>query len=298
MLGFVFAVLATTLAWAEDGDADVRVMSFNIRYGTADDGANHWDRRKEFLVETIRVFSPDLLGTQETLKFQRDYLAEQFPEYDWVGVGREDGRDGGEMTALYYRRDRFHKIEEGHFWLSETPEIPGSKSWDSALPRMVTWVRLSDRRRDERKRSDAPPILFANTHFDHRGAKARTESARLVHRRLAALAGGAAVVLTGDFNTREASEPYRALFASEAAKPPMLIDCHRAANPEPAENEGTFSGFDATSTGGDRIDWIACSRDWDVTSAKIDRTQREGRTPSDHLPVEAVLRRRRDNAGR
>src|SRR5690242_18659922 len=132
--------LSSHVSRADDAARDLRVMSYNIRYGTAPDGENHWDRRKDFLAETIRVFAPDLLGTQETLAAQRDLLAEKLPEYDHLGVGREDGRDQGEMAALFYKRDRFEKLGGGHFWLSETPDKPGSKSWDSALPRMVTWV--------------------------------------------------------------------------------------------------------------------------------------------------------------
>ena len=124
----------------------VRVMSYNIRYGTANDGENHWDKRRVFLIDTIRQFDPDLLGTQETLGFQRDYLAKALPTYEVLGVGRDDGAEKGEMTALYFKRDRFEKLDGGHFWLSETPEIPASKSWDTALTRMATWVRLRDRR--------------------------------------------------------------------------------------------------------------------------------------------------------
>jgi endonuclease/exonuclease/phosphatase family metal-dependent hydrolase len=272
---------------AEKAANDVRVMSFNIRYGTARDGENHWDHRKEFLVETIRAFDPDLLGTQETLRFQRDYLAEHLPGHGWVGVGRNDGRDDGEMMALYYRKERFEKLEEGHFWLSETPEKAGSKSWDSSLPRMVTWVKLRDRRRAE-----ARATLFLNTHFDHQGAQARLESARLLRRRIAALGKDGSVILTGDFNTDEGSEPYRALFAQVDDRPSPVIDTLRAAHPDRKAGEGTFSGFKAEATGGARIDWIGVSRDWNVVKAEIDRTAREGRTPSDHFPVTAVLRPR------
>jgi endonuclease/exonuclease/phosphatase family metal-dependent hydrolase len=282
-LGLVFAAITATLASAEEGQADVRVMTFNIRYGTAEDGENHWNRRKEFLAETIRAFDPDLLGTQETLKFQRDFLAEKLPEHDWVGVGRDDGRDNGEMMAIYYRRDRFNKLDEGHFWLSDTPDEIGSKSWDSSLPRMVTWVLLADQRQ-----ADAPPILFANTHFDHLGPKARLESAKLLRRRLAVMAEGAAVILTGDFNAGETSPPYRALFAASENEL-SLTDCFRASHPTATENEGTFSGFDAANAGGARIDWIACSEEWKVQSCEIDRTSKDGRTPSDHLPVTATL---------
>src|SRR5262249_5662788 len=155
-------------------DTDVRVMSFNIRFGTAKDGDNHWDLRKELLIETIRAFDPDLLGTQETLGSQRDFIAAKLMTYDFLGVGRDDGREQGEMRARYYKRDRFENLDGGHFWLSEPPDTIGSKNWDSSLPRMVTWVKLRDRR-DEK----GAPILFFNTHFDHMGKTARLESARL-----------------------------------------------------------------------------------------------------------------------
>ena len=271
-----------------DGPApDVRVMSFNIRYGTAADGDNHWEKRRQFLVETIKAFDPDLLGTQETLGFQRDYIAAKLQGYDVVGAGREDGREKGEMAALFFKRARFEKLDGGHFWLSQTPDAPGSKSWDSALPRMVTWVKLRDRRQP-----NAKPILFLNTHFDHRGVEARAESARLLSRRAAELGRECRVIVTGDFNTDEGSEPYKILFSPADGNRAALGDTYRMAFPGRAKNEGTFSGFKVDATAGPRIDWIAVSRDWRVMKAGIDRTAREGRTPSDHFPVTAVLRPR------
>jgi endonuclease/exonuclease/phosphatase family metal-dependent hydrolase len=265
-------------------DVQVRVMSFNIRYGTASDGDNHWDRRREFLLETIRTFNPDLLGTQETLKFQRDWLAEKLPDYEVLGVGRNDGKDDGEMMALYFRRDRFECLDSGHFWLSETPDVIGSQSWDSALPRMVTWVRLRDR-----QQPDTAPVLFLNTHFDHKGPKARLESARLLRQRVESLRDGAAVVVSGDFNAGADSDPYRALFGEPDGAASPLVDSYRVAHPSVATDEGTFSGFKASETKGARIDWIGVSRDWTVVNAAIDRTARDGRTPSDHCPVTAIL---------
>ncbi len=272
---------------ADDLASDVRVMSFNIRYGTAQDGDNHWEKRKEFLIKTIKAFDPDLLGTQETLSFQRDFIAEKLPGYDVLGVGRDDGRERGEMTALYFKRSRFEKIDGGHFWLSQTPEQPGSKSWDSSLPRMVTWVKLRDRRQP-----NAKPIMFFNTHFDHRGTEARTESARLLRRRVAELIKSCRVIVTGDFNTGEGSEPYRELFYPNNDGPSLLSDTYRVTYHGRAPNEGTFSGFKAEDSNGPRIDWIGASKDWWIVAASIDRTAREGRTPSDHFPVTAVLRMR------
>jgi endonuclease/exonuclease/phosphatase family metal-dependent hydrolase len=260
-------------------------MSFNIRYGTANDGDNHWDKRKEFLVETIKAFNPDLLGTQETLGFQRDYLAGKLKGYGVLGVGRDDEREAGEMTALYFKLDRFEKLDGGHFWLSETPDKPGSKSWDAALTRMVTWVKLRDRRQPRAK-----PIVFFNTHFDHRGAQPRTESARLLRRRVAEMAASSRVIVTGDFNAGEASNPYLAFFDAEAGRPSPVSDTYRTAHPARAAEEGTFSSFKAGAKDGGRIDWIAVSREWRVIGAAIDRTEREGRAPSDHFPVTAVVR--------
>lgn len=267
-----------------DESGSLRVMSFNIRYGNAADGDNRWSNRKEAVVKTIEAFSPDLLGTQETLRFQRDYLAEQLPQYESVGVGRVDGKFEGEMMALFFRKDRFEKLEEGHFWLSESPEKVGSVSWDSSLPRMATWVRLQDK-----KQPDAPKLLFINTHFDHVGVVARNESAKLIRSKASELARGASIIVTGDFNAGEASEPYEFLFGKIDGEQSPLVDSLRSVRPDRGQEEGTFSGFVATNRKGARIDWIGVSRDLKVTSAEIDRTEKDGRTPSDHFPVTAIV---------
>jgi endonuclease/exonuclease/phosphatase family metal-dependent hydrolase len=285
-VGLVAAILGLALAPADDAPTDVRVMSFNIRYGTARDGENHWDKRKAFLAETVKAFAPDLLGTQETLAFQRDFLTEQLPGHGAFAAGRDDGKEAGEMAALYWRRDRFEKTDGGHFWLSDRPDTAGSKGWDAALPRVATWVKLRDR-----AVPNAKPVLFLNVHFDHRGTKARAESAKLLREKLTALGAGCSVVVTGDFNADEGSEPYRALFGKQGDAESPVVDTFRVMHPIRAAGEGTFSGFRAGQTGGPRIDWIGGSRDWTVRSAAIDRTVRDGRTPSDHFPVTAVLRR-------
>jgi len=287
-------LLSTFVPWGESrgrgadaaaqGGVAVRVMSFNIRYGTAKDGDNHWDRRRDFLVETIRTFGPDLLGTQETLAFQRDYLAEKFPEFEPWGVGRDDGQDNGEMAALFYRRERFEKLDGGHFWLSETPDKVGSRGWDAALPRIVSWVKLRDRRRE-----NAPPVFFFNTHFDHRGAQAQLEGGRLLRRQILSMAKDCSVIVTGDFNAGEGSPPYQALFGTDDGRDSPVVDSYRTFYPRRKADEGTFNGFKPDAVTGPRIDWIAPSRDWQVTSAAIDRTTKDGRTASDHFAVTAVL---------
>lgn len=280
----VLPLLVSTLV--ADEPPEVTVVSFNIRYGSARDGENRWDQRRDALVERIRDLDPDLLGTQETLEFQRDFLAEKLTGYEVGGVGRDDGKRAGEMMAVYWRTARFEKLEVGHFWLSETPDVPGSKSWDSSLPRMATWVKLRDRRAE-----DAPSVLFVNTHFDHRGPEARRESAALIRERITSLGKGCSVILTGDFNAAEGSDPYSALLADRDGTPSPLVDAYRIAHPERRTDEGTFSGFRTRPVEGGRIDWITCTRDWKVQRAEIDREGREGRYPSDHFAVRALLSR-------
>jgi endonuclease/exonuclease/phosphatase family metal-dependent hydrolase len=151
---------------------------------------------------------------------------------------------------------------------------------------MVTWVKLRDRRQP-----DAAPIVFFNTHMDHLGVTARLESAQLIRRRLAELGAGSSLVLTGDFNTGEGSAPYLVVFGPLAGQPSPIVDTYRVAHPERGPNEASFSAFAAGARPGERIDWIGVSRDWQVVKGAIDFAARDGRTPSDHFSVNAVLRR-------
>ncbi|MEW4453915.1 endonuclease/exonuclease/phosphatase family protein [Bremerella sp. JC817] len=291
-LSLLAGIAAATL-FSSDADADAKtkpadqltVMSFNVRYGSANDGDDVWDNRKEFLVETIQEVSPDLLGTQECLNFQRDFIAKHLPGYEVHAASREDGKEKGEMCAIFFRTDRFEKLDGGHFWLSETPEVPGSKSWDSSLPRMASWVKL----KDKKSKSDRP-ILYVNTHFDHRGEQARIESAKQI-RNWAAQFADCDLVLTGDFNAGEDSAPYKAMFAQAEGKDSVFGDSYRIATPKRSAEEGTFNGFKPSATSGDRIDWIGVSENFNVMKASILRNNRDGHTPSDHFPISAQLNR-------
>jgi endonuclease/exonuclease/phosphatase family metal-dependent hydrolase len=201
-----------------------------------------------------------------------------------LAAGRDDGKEKGEMTALYWRKDRFAKLDGGYFWLSETPAKVGSRGWDAALPRITTWVKLSDRRDPKEK-----PILFINTHFDHKGKKARLESAELLRKKIAKLGDGCSVIVTGDFNADDDSPPHKALFGAVDGKKSSIVDTFRVAHPKQVKGTGTFSGFKAGHIDGSRIDWIGCSRDWTILGAAIDHTAKNGHTPSDHFPVTALL---------
>ncbi|MFQ5601499.1 MAG: endonuclease/exonuclease/phosphatase family protein, partial [Candidatus Krumholzibacteriia bacterium] len=275
--GILVAALVTWAGSSADARAEedasaarvYRVMSFNIRYGTANDGPNAWDHRKELLLGAITRDRPDLLGVQECLLFQAEFLQEHLPGYDFVGAGRDDGRAAGEMCAIFFRRDRFEKLDEGHFWLSETPEVPGSKSWDSALPRVASWVKLGTR--DD----SLTTIHLFNTHFDHAGEKARLESAKLLRRRVSKLCRGAPAIICGDFNApADAGGPYRALVLGTPDEitraEESFVDTYRRAHPARAGNEGTFNAFRGESRG-PRIDWIVVSKVFDVLEAAIDR---------------------------
>lgn len=258
----------------------LRVMSFNVRFGQANDGENHWDHRKSFLVDTIKAFSPDLLGTQETLKFQADYISENVEGYEYFGRSRM--KTPNEHCGIFYRKSRFTQLAGGHFWLSETPEVPESKSWDSSLPRMVSWVLLNDKTNET-----GDPILFVNTHFDHKGVQARAESGKLIRQRIESLkhlADNPIVILTGDFNTDEGSEPYQALLENND----WFTDTYREVHPERKPDECTFNSWIGRTVGA-RIDWIFVDSRLKVTEAEIVRTSRNERYPSDHYPVTAIV---------
>lgn len=264
------------------GPPALRVMTFNIRYGTAADGANAWPHRRELCASRIRAADPDVLGVQEALAIQNEYLLASCPGYEALGVGRDDGVAKGEFSTLFVRRARFRVLASGTFWYGDTPDVVGTKSLDAALPRIATWARLVDRRAGER------PLLVVNTHFDHRGERARAAAAVQLRAFLARHAEGAAVVVLGDFNTTPGSEPHRVLLGS-GDDGVALYDSLRAALGKPVGDEGTFHGF-APRSDGRRIDWILHTAPLGAIAATIDRTRDGARFPSDHDPVVVTLR--------
>ncbi|MFK7767810.1 MAG: endonuclease/exonuclease/phosphatase family protein [Mariniblastus sp.] len=280
---FVMTLLNCSSSIAQETESTtkpIRAMSFNIRLGVAKDGANHWDKRKEIVAKTILKFDADLVGTQETWDFQAEYLAKALSAHTYVGRSRQsDGK--GEQCGIFFRKSRFDKLTEGHFWLSKTPDQPGSKSWDSSLPRMATWLKLWDR---ENRQS----VFIINTHFDHRGKTARSEGSKLIRKFVNSLPTSSHVIVTGDFNAPENSSPYRSLFAELDGNQSPLLDTYRKIRPIASNEEGTFSAFNGKKTGS-RIDWVGCSRNFQIESAEIDRSSFDGRFPSDHYPVTAVL---------
>ncbi len=274
---------ATSLA-AVDGpvaEVPVRVMSFNVRNSRAQDGENAWPKRTELFFATVERFGPDLVGFQEVLADQYDALVARLPEYGFSGVARDDGKRQGEWSCVAYRKNRFTVVADGNFWLSETPTVIGSKSWDAALTRLCSWVRL----RDEQNGRE---YVFANTHFDHKGVIARQESSRLLSRQLSEIAKGVPAILIGDFNITEDNPAYAVLVRPAAPGAVRWIDSFRTMYPKRSSEESSFHAFKGGATGS-RIDFIFHTDHFRTKAASVDRSGENGRFPSDHYPVTAVL---------
>jgi len=261
---------------------ELSVMTFNLRVRTILDGSNIWDRRRDQVVERVRSFDPDLLGTQEGLDSMETYLRQQLGDYTFRGVGRSDGRHSGEMCGVFFKTARFDLLDGGHFWLSTTPEKPGSRGWGAIFPRMVTWVKL-------RPRDGGATFWWFNTQFDAFSGRARMQSAKLLRERMAHIADGMPCIVTGDFNASPSSSPYRTLLAEQQPPTSSLHDVFQAAHPVDTRKAGTVHFFTGW-TGGWRMDWILASSHFQTIDAEIAHTRGPGGYPSDHFPVTARLR--------
>lgn len=273
-----FAVLfaaASTAVGKED--VTVSVMSFNIRFDNPADGSDAWPHRKDWVAEIIREHA-DIVGMQEVKKNQFDELKERLPNYEFYGVGRDDGKEAGEYVPLAWKTDRFEATEKGVFWLSETPDVP-SNGWDADLNRVSTWARLKDKQTGRQ-------FLVLNTHFDHRGEQARRESAKLIREWVSKHAKGDPAIVTGDFNTMPSSVPYTNLTAD--AGNTTLHDSRLFAK-KPEGPESTWNGFKEVVPGR-RIDFIFSTAPVEVQGYRTLDETREGRFPSDHLPIVATLK--------
>lgn len=269
---FIYLYAFTTIA------QDMKVMTFNIRYDSPTDAdkGNGWEEhRRENVVMLIRHYDPDLLGVQEAMKHQLDYILEKLPDYEFIGVGRDSGGQEGEFSAILYKKDRFKVTDHNTFWLSETPDKP-SKAWDAALPRIVTWGAFEDIKNNNRK------FYYFNTHFDHKGYQARVNSAKLINKKINAITNGRATVLTGDFNAIPDEETYGILQDE-------LQDARKISKKAPYGPEGTFSGFDVSSDKDfRRIDYVFVA-DFDVLSFETITDYWGSKYPSDHLPIIATI---------
>jgi endonuclease/exonuclease/phosphatase family metal-dependent hydrolase len=257
------------------------VMTFNIRYGTAKDGENEWPARRDMLFDVIRNANPDLLGLQEALDFQIDEIIAAVPGYAVVGVGRDDGAEKGEYSAILFRKDRFHVAEAGTFWFSDTPSVVASKSWGNQITRICTWARLIDH--------DGRGFYHFNLHLDHQSQPSRERSTVLLRGRIDTRAAPDPVIVTGDFNVGETNPALATLTAPIGTGTAAFLDTFRVLHAG-VKDAGTFSGFKFGTGGPDKIDYVLVQPGTEVVSAEIVRYSRNNRYPSDHFPVTARVR--------
>ena len=268
----------STVSFAQK--ALLNVLTYNIRFANPDDAPNTWANRKENVFSVIRQATPDVFGLQEALKEQVADIEKAFPVFTRIGVGRDDGKDAGEFSPVFYNSKKYILITSGTFWLSQTPSIAGSRGWDAACNRVVSWVQLKE------KKSNALFFVFC-THFDHLGEIARRNSAKLLLHAIDSLAGYKPTVVLGDFNVVPDSEPYKIItdFSNRSHLADARLICNDNKGPE-----YTFTGFKVGGEQGGRIDYIFLKNNVQVLTFNVNETNIGGYYPSDHLPVSAKLK--------
>lgn len=261
------------------GFSQVSVMTYNIRNSNAKDGVNKWSKRKQTLANLVLKRDPDILGTQEVLFDQLKDLKKMLPAYDVFGAGRNNGKHAGEHSAIFYKRDRYEWITGGNFWLSETPSVPGSKSWDAAITRICSWVKLRDKQTHDE-------IVVFNTHFDHRGKQARVKSAELLCRMIDSLSEDRPVIVTGDFNFKPDNAGYAEMTGENHLV--TLTDSYSPDSPN-----YTACGFKVSNTDCSRIDYIFYGPQFIKDSYTLHTDHNGTYYPSDHLSISVDLRIKR-----
>ena len=264
----------------------LKVLTLNIRYDNPADAPNDWTSRKDFVLSFIEGEKPDIFGFQEALWHQYYFLDSALTGYKSISAGRDDGRRKGEMTPVFYSKDRFRAINTGTFWLSETPDVPGSKGWGAVLPRIVTWVELYDN-------SSEGSFFFFNTHYSHMSDSARLMSSKIILEEVKKIAGESPFVLTGDFNMLPDSKAYTTL-TEGGQEGATIIDSYLISEIEPEGLAYTFNGF-RDKEGAGRIDYIFVSNDARVLNHETKGPRRGRLFLSDHWPViAAVILRAKD----
>ncbi|QEC51466.1 endonuclease/exonuclease/phosphatase family metal-dependent hydrolase [Anseongella ginsenosidimutans] len=273
-------ILIITLPLLSIGQ-ELTVASYNIRYANEGDAekGDGWESRLPVITSQVLFFDFDLMGVQEALESQLIDLDGQLEAYDRIGVGRKDGKTGGEYSPIFYKKDRFKLLDHATFWLSETPETP-SKGWDAALNRICTWGKFRD---NESKKE----FFYFNLHMDHKGQEARKNSTLLVLEKIREIAGNAPVILSGDFNFDQDHPNYKLIAGSG-----FLEDTYELAPIRMAPN-GTFNQFNFNNTGHDRrIDHIFINKKFTANRFGILTGSYKGHFPSDHFPVVVELEMR------
>lgn len=260
--------------------APLRVMTFNIRMNTQADSLNAWPYRKDHLASQVLFHQANVLGVQEALYDQMKDLSQRLPQYKYIGVGRDDGATKGEFSAIFYDTTRVQLLKSQTFWLSTTPEVPGSKGWDAAITRIVTWGLFRDKQTKKL-------FYHFNTHFDHKGQIARRESAKLLLEKVHVLAGKTPAIITGDFNATPEDEPIQVVM--DEKNPLHFTDSKTVSRTPHYGPQGTFNGWHAGETDDQPIDFIFLKGKFRADRhATISQTW-NGRYASDHFSVYCEL---------
>jgi endonuclease/exonuclease/phosphatase family metal-dependent hydrolase len=274
---FLFVSLYPLHSQTKPGENEqTTFMSYNIRFNNPNDGVNAWPNRSENLIAMLRDINPQVLCMQEVLAGQLDDITTALPHFTALGAGRDDGKKAGEFVPVLFDKNRFRLIKSENFWLSETPEKPGKPGWDGACSRMVTWVKLIDKKTGD-------TLFVFNTHFDHVGKMARLNSARLLVRMTDSIAKNHPIIITGDFNATVNDTP-NSIITGAGYKDSRLISTSNPIGPE-----YTFTGFDKTKKPGDRIDFIYLKNTKPVKRYIVRDDSVNGYYLSDHLPVIIAL---------
>ena len=276
MQKIVFVVLLLAIFTPSQAQQPLNVMTFNIRYNTPNDSLNAWPYRKDKAASQILFHEAHMVGLQEALIGQINDLLERLPKYKSIGVGRDDGKEKGEFSSILYDTTRLQLLQTQTFWLSEQPTVAGSKSWDAAITRIVTWAKFRDR-------VTKKTFFHFNTHFDHIGKIARRESAKLLLQKIHDIAGTTAIIVTGDFNATPQDEPIQVI--TDVNNPLHLTDTKALSQLPHYGPHGTFSAFGPYERTNEPIDYIFIKKGIKVLQHATLSQNWGGRYSSDHYPV-------------
>ena len=260
--------------YSQTADDTIQAMSFNIRYDNPGDGKNNWQYRIPKVTAMFEKHDVDLGGLQEVLHHQLGALQSALPAYEFIGVGRDDGKTKGEYAPIFFRKSEFELLKTDTVWLSQTPNEVGSRGWDAALPRITTFATL-------RHKASNRKILLGSAHYDHRGKGARKNSGAVIHDYITAQLATddiPMIILAGDFNDLPNSATTRAIENKNC-----LFDARRLAKDVAGPNS-TWNGFRSVAAY-ERLDYIFTNPASPILSHVIDDSRIDGRFPSDHLPV-------------
>jgi endonuclease/exonuclease/phosphatase family metal-dependent hydrolase len=248
---------------------NLEIMTYNIRYASDQPDVHNWNIRRDGILKSFSGI--DIAGLQEVLPVQVEYLRSNLPDYGLIYRSREKEPDEGEGVPLFYRKDKFLLLDSGIFWLSDTPEIPGSNTWEAACNRIATWGKFENI-------SDNQKFFVFNTHLDHVSQYAREKSVHLILKRISELASEYPVILMGDFNVEDDNTVYQMILGNK------LTDTYRDIHHQADSTDLTFHGW-RDVLGLTRIDYIFVSGHFITRSSEVIRRKINGQFPSDHLPV-------------